>query len=190
MVSYEIASAMLDPEINERRAAVAVVIAAGDLGDDLLLVRRATYPGDPWSGHIALPGGGAEPGDGSLEETARRETLEETGIDLRRSDCLASLAPVTPRSRGVPLVSVAAFVFRYDGDRRVTMSPEIVEAWWVPVADLEKPEAWQITTIATADGLSIDARAFQLRGHTLWGLTERILYEFLVMRRSANSHLR
>lgn len=174
--------------MSARRAAVGVVVAPGHSGEELLVVRRASFPGDPWSGHIALPGGGVEPSDASLEATARRETLEETGIDLRGSLCTAALEPVTPRSRGAPLVSVSPFVFRYSGDKLVTLSPEIVEAWWVPVKEFERADAWQMTTIVTADGLTFEARAFQMRGHPLWGLTERILDEFL-MRRRHDGHL-
>lgn len=172
------------PRKRNRRAAVAVVVATGGVGEEILVVRRATFPGDPWSGHIALPGGGAEPFDSCLEATARRETLEETGIDLRDMPCVAALAPVSPQSKAAPLISVAPFVFRYAGDKRVTMSPEIVEAWWIPVTEFERPDAWQTTRFVTADGLAVEARAFQIRGHVLWGLTERILDEFLITRRT------
>jgi 8-oxo-dGTP pyrophosphatase MutT (NUDIX family) len=168
-------------ERKRRPAAVAIVVAPGEAGDELLLIRRATVTGDPWSGHIALPGGGSEAVDASLEDTARRETLEETGIDLAASGCIAALGAVNPRSRGAPSVSVTPFVFRYEGDRHVTMSREIVEAWWIPVQELRQPEAWQMTSVPAHDGSTIEARGFQLRGHVLWGLTERILDEFLGM---------
>lgn len=171
-------------ELKKWSAAVALVVATGASGDELIVVRRARYPGDPWSGHIALPGGRAEPGDRSLEETARRETLEETGIDLRKSECVTSLAPVTPQSTGAPLVLITPFVFRYRGAKQVTLSSELVEAWWVPVEEFEQPGAWRTTTIATSGGIPITTRAFELRGHTLWGLTERVIAEFLAMRAS------
>lgn len=169
-------------ELKRRPAAVAVVVVAGDSGDELLVVRRAMYPGDPWSGHIALPGGSSEPGDHSLEETARRETLEETGIDLAESECVAALGSVVPQSKGAPRVSITPFVFRHRGARLVTLSPEIVESWWIPVAEFENPGAWRTTTIATPSGILINTRAFELRGHTLWGLTERVIDEFMEMR--------
>ncbi|MEO7104245.1 MAG: CoA pyrophosphatase [Gemmatimonadaceae bacterium] len=165
-----------------RKAAVAVVVRPGDLGDELLVVRRATYPGDPWSGHIALPGGGAESTDGSLEATARRETLEETGIDLFGSDCLCELDTVAPQSIGAPLVSVAPFVFRYRGDKSLRLSTEIVEAWWVSVAEFERADAWSTVPIAIGDGRPLHVRAFQMHGYPLWGLTGRILDEFLAFR--------
>jgi len=69
---------------NSRRAALAAVFRRGPTGaEELLFIKRATYPTDPWSGHVALPGGGAEPADeGEDEATAAREAREEVGIDL------------------------------------------------------------------------------------------------------------
>ncbi len=162
-----------------RQAAVAIVLASASAGDELLLIRRATVNGDPWSGHLALPGGGVEPVDGSLEQTARRETLEETGVDLSGSVCIGSLAPVTPSFMVEPLITIAPFVFRYTGDRRITMSREIVESWWIPVAEFQRADAWTTAPVTIRDGSAIHVRGFPWRGHVLWGLTSRILDEYL-----------
>ena len=72
-------------EADVRKAAVALIFRAGaDGSPELLFIKRAEYAGDPWSGQIAFPGGREESGDASLQETATRETREETGIDLAR----------------------------------------------------------------------------------------------------------
>ena len=162
-----------------RNAAVAVVVSPGERGDEILLLRRATVVGDPWSGHIALPGGRAEPTDTTLEATARRETLEETGIDLRDSRCTAELAPVTPQSAGAPAITIAPFVFRYDGPRAITMSGEIVEAWWIRASELSRPDAWTDSDVTLGDGSHIAVRGFCCHGFVLWGLTARVLNQFL-----------
>lgn len=165
--------------MSEWRAAVAIVVRQGAEGDEILLIRRATVEGDPWSGHIALPGGRYEPEDESLEATARRETLEETGVDLRASECVAQLTIVAPRMLRAPGVSVAPFVFRYHGDAGITMSDEIVEAWWLPVSELQTAESWRTVPVTVHGGATIEARGFSIGEHVLWGLTERILDEFL-----------
>ena len=51
-----------------------LVLAAGgfDGEPELLMIKRAEAEGDPWSGHIACPGGRMEPGDRDLAVTAVR----------------------------------------------------------------------------------------------------------------------
>jgi len=159
---------------------VAVVLSrvthdASDSGD-LLLVRRATYPGDPWSGHIALPGGRHEPDDATLEDTARRETLEETGIDLGGARCIGELPEIVPNFIRRPALVIRPYVFAYHADRRVTLSPELAEAWWHPVDSLRRADAWE-TLDVHAGGTARAVRGYRLHGHVIWGITERILAE-------------
>ncbi|KAI7888116.1 uncharacterized protein EV154DRAFT_518761 [Mucor mucedo] len=49
---------------------------------DILYMRRALNPKDPWSGHIAFPGGKNEAIDKTPFDTVVRECKEETGLDL------------------------------------------------------------------------------------------------------------
>ena len=60
---------------------------------EMLFVKRSVYPGDPWSGQVAFPGGKAEP-DEAFTETAIRETQEEIGIDL--NECAESYVVSSP----------------------------------------------------------------------------------------------
>jgi len=61
---------------SDRRAAVALILRDGAAGIELLFIRRAEHPMDPWSGQMAFPGGRAEPGDRDLEATAVREDIK------------------------------------------------------------------------------------------------------------------
>lgn len=70
----------LDFEIREQ-ASVSVIVRTAD-PVDVLFIKRARNPRDPWSGHMALPGGRREAHDDDLLATAIRETHEETGIEL------------------------------------------------------------------------------------------------------------
>src|SRR5690606_32908963 len=73
------------PKLVQGVALAAVAAILGPLEPlELLLIKRATVLSDPWSAHMAFPGGKHQPEDGSLFETAARETHEELGVDLEQ----------------------------------------------------------------------------------------------------------
>lgn len=97
-----------------RCAAVAVLLHDEPLGPRVLLMKRAERVGDPWSGHISLPGGGYEPRDVDLLQTSIRETHEELGIDLSGARLLGKLPALHPRTSGPKGLEVTPFVFVTD----------------------------------------------------------------------------
>ena len=74
-------------------AAVAMILVGAEDRLKLCMIRRAEKSGDPWSGHMALPGGRFSPEDADLRVTAERETHEEVGLRLDPAHRLGSLAP-------------------------------------------------------------------------------------------------
>ena len=163
-----------------RRAAVALIFRAGDEGrPELLFIKRAEYPSDPWSGQIAFPGGREERGDKSLADTAIREAREETGIDLERDGrIIGTLDDLYPRSVRLPPISVRPFVFALDASAELTLSAEVALAFWIPFGSLAHTEAWRDDTVF-ARGIQINARVFRHQDHVIWGMTERILGQLL-----------
>ena len=163
-----------------RHAAVALILRLADDGDaELLMIQRAVFPGDPWSGHIALPGGRREPEDISLEHTAIRETLEETGFDLAaRGRLLGTLDEVHPRTPRLPSLIIRPHVFVAPRDVTIVTSAEVAEAFWVPLPLLAHPSATGEATF-TDRGVERTERSFRLGQHVVWGLTERILRQFI-----------
>src|SRR5262245_5919302 len=66
-------------------AAVSLVfLAQGGGPAELLFIERALREGDPWSGHMAFPGGRRDRADADLVATSLRETREEVGLELGR----------------------------------------------------------------------------------------------------------
>lgn len=164
-------------------AAVAAILRERPDADgaDLFFIRRAEHPKDPWSGHIAFPGGRRDPVDATLLDTAIRETREEVGIDLGRADLVARL-PDTPafiRSRRGGLV-VSAFVFAVKRDVVVVPNEEVAETLWVPVGSLGRGEG-RGTYAFEWEGKPYDLPCFRLppANHVLWGLTYKMLETML-----------
>jgi 8-oxo-dGTP pyrophosphatase MutT (NUDIX family) len=158
-----------------RRAAIAVVLVELERGCDVLLIERAIREGDPWSGHMALPGGHADPADADLAATAERETLEEVGLDLREvAERIGQLSDYAP-ARGVP-IGVRPFVYLLQARPTLTLSAEVEQAIWVPIAPLRAGE--QRTTFSFVRGeQSLKFPAWDISGHVVWGLTYRVLDE-------------
>jgi len=127
-----------------RYAAIALVLRPTDEGDsDLLMIKRAEVERDPWSGHVACPGGRMEPTDRDLEHTAIRETWEETGIDLSRDGrILGTLDDITPRTPTLPPIVIRPFVAVVRPDVTIVESPEVAEAFWVPMAAIRETASW------------------------------------------------
>ena len=167
-------------EAGVRRAAVALIFRAGrDGSPELLFIKRAEYPGDPWSGQIAFPGGREESGDASLQQTAIRETREETGIDLGREGMLIGvLDDLRPRTVRLPAVVVRPYVAVLDRSEALELSAEVALAFWIRFGDLADKESWQQDTVF-ARGVQINARVFRHEDHVIWVMTERILAQLL-----------
>lgn len=165
-----------------RRAAVLALLRPSAASVELLFIKRADYEGDPWSGHVALPGGRAEPEDSSLEATAIRETLEETGIDVRRQGIvLGALDDVSPRTPVLPPIIVRPFVAVVPAHVALSPSEEVAAAFWVPLDALRAEGAW-VQTRLQVRGLDRDLPVFRHGEYIVWGLTERILRGLLDLR--------
>jgi 8-oxo-dGTP pyrophosphatase MutT (NUDIX family) len=159
-------------------SAVAFILRDTERGPEGLFIERATRDGDPWSGNVGFPGGRVEREDGSLRETAERETREEIGLDLSRKVHLGRLSDIA----GAHLpVRVACFVYLVTGEPPLLLSDEVTEAFWVPLAFLTAPERHITASIRFCDR-SVTTPAIilpQPDKPLLWGITYRLVREFL-----------
>jgi 8-oxo-dGTP pyrophosphatase MutT (NUDIX family) len=165
-----------------RRAAVALIIRAGDNGaPELLFIKRSEYPADPWSGQVAFPGGREEAGDPTLTDTAIRETREETGIDLvRDAIVIGTLDDLRPQTVRLPAVIVRPYVVLLNRFEPLVLSDEVALAFWVPFQSFKDTSLWRDTAVL-ARGVQLNTRGFHHEGHVIWGMTERILAQFLTL---------
>jgi len=160
------------------RAAVALVLASGP--DRLLLIRRAERMGDPWSGHLALPGGRYHADDADLLATAIRETNEETGVHLEREWRRAQLDDLVPRTPTLPPIVVRPFVFVAPEAVAPGVSSEVVYSTWLPLAHLAADGVYAARPVVVR-GEERVVEGYLLPEGFLWGMTERILSPVLML---------
>jgi 8-oxo-dGTP pyrophosphatase MutT (NUDIX family) len=157
-------------------AAVSVVIAPDP--ESILLIRRADRPGDPWSGHMALPGGRRESEDPDLLATVIRETREEVGIDLGADQLLGSLDDVVPRNPVLPPIAVRPFAFLLPARPPLVLNPEVAATQWVTLDHLVLPGGYRLASLEIA-GQRREVQAYRFDDAVVWGMTERILTDLL-----------
>lgn len=161
-----------------RLAAVVAVLRVVEGTAELLFIKRSEHEGDPWSGHMAFPGGRHEPEDRSLEDTARRETFEELALDLSRGRVLGRLDDLAPRNAALPPILIRPFVAVVPADVIFSPSEEVAATFWVPLAVL-RHEDTRAEHVITINGARSRFPGFRVEQHIVWGLTERIVQQLL-----------
>ncbi len=158
------------------QASVAAVLREGPVGAEVLLIQRAEHPDDPWSGHMAFPGGRRDPGDAHLLDTAMRETREELGLDLSGAEHLGHVDDLQAVARGRVLdLVIRPQVFVWPGDPpRLTPNYEVAATLWAPIApmiagDIDTVRPWKEGT------QTYRMPAYDVEGRIVWGLTYRML---------------
>ncbi len=162
----------------ERRAAVAIVLRETPSGVETLFIRRAEHPLDPWSGHMAFPGGHCDPEDATLEAAARRETLEEVGLLLKPETLIGRLDDLDGGRIRPHGLSVSPFIYTVEGETILTLNSEIAEAVWIPLTALADPVNLGVYKYPP-DPLNRDFPAIRYRDCTIWGMTYRMVENFL-----------
>jgi 8-oxo-dGTP pyrophosphatase MutT (NUDIX family) len=175
-------------EAVKSRAAVSLVFrdpGPGATVPELLFIRRAEHPLDPWSGQMAFPGGRREPQDGSMLETAIRETREEVGLDLARdAELLGPLDEVRAMARLRPMnLVIAPFAFRLRGGPEAQALHEVRSVHWLPLERLVHPGSRAVHDYAH-EGATLKFPCLRLEDIVIWGLTYR-MFEALAERLAA-----
>ena len=166
-----------------RRAAVAVILRAADrarANTELLFIRRAEKAGDPWSGHMAFPGGHIEASDASLLAAAMRETREEIGLDLAATAThIGTLDHQRAQPRGRPMnMVIAPYVFRLDETTAFKPNQEVAEVVWTPLDPMVHGDN-HTEEERVVGGSPVLFSGYRINGgHFVWGLTYRMLQSF------------
>jgi 8-oxo-dGTP pyrophosphatase MutT (NUDIX family) len=162
-----------DTDASLRWAAVALIVTPDP--DSLLLIRRAKRSGDPWGGHMGLPGGRQESEDADLVATAIRETYEEVGILLPREALAGALDDVVPRTPVLPPIGVRPFVFLLPERPALKTNQEVANTSWVTLSHLLTPGTRRPVQLEVAGQTRLVEAYYLTDTMVVWGMTERIL---------------
>lgn len=171
-------------DIEGRAAAVSAIFresaasTSGLGGLEVLFIRRANRDGDPWSGHMAFPGGRRDPTDADLLATALRETREEVGLHLDSSmELVGRLDDQDTSHRHRTGFLIRPFVFRIARDvELVPNANEVDEIVWAPIAPMLRNEI-DTSIEVSFENVRYTLPAWNVGGRTVWGLTYRMLQD-------------
>lgn len=162
-----------------RQAAVATILRERNGGTEALFILRAAHESDPWSGHMAFPGGHKDPEDVGLQQTAERETLEEIGVDLLRyARLLGPIDPVraNPSGRNLDMV-VTPYVYVLNEEPEYLLNHEVAEVLWGSLNDMHSGHALTERDFHVA-GQWQPYEGYGVGDQVVWGLTYRMLIQF------------
>lgn len=153
------------------RASVAILLRPDD---HICMIRRAVKESDYWSGHMGFPGGREEESDGSLLQTAIRETEEEIGVSLDPGQCRGRLTDLRH-----PKLHVAAFVFDVATPLTFILEEsEVAEVHWLPFGAFEDPR-YRSTKPAQYNGKTYQAPVVNIGTADVWGISLQFIEDLL-----------
>lgn len=162
-----------------KRSAVAMILREHHGEAEILMIKRAEREGDPWSGHMAFPGGRMESEDRHGLDVARRETREEIGLDLDPASCFGRLSEIMAHAqiRRRPMV-VSPYLFHLESDAEFTLNYEVDEVIWIPVSFLANRRNRE-TMVWKRGAARIPLPCYMYKGRRVWGLSLMMLDELL-----------
>ncbi len=177
---------MFTPGPNTRQAAVAIILypeAEPAAGTRMLFIKRAEKPGDPWSGHMAFPGGHLETDDADLAAAAARETFEEIGLDLAsHGQYLGAVDQqrANPRGRQLDML-IEPHVFQLNHIPPMAPNYEVADIVWADMQTLMH-NSLHDTEVKPMAGTPTTFNGYRLSNeHFVWGLTYRMLKSFFTL---------
>lgn len=161
---------LVEPEVESLSASVAVLI---NEKKELLMIRRSGQKGDPWSNQMAFPGGKRENNDSSFMVTAIRETKEELGINIRKSEFLGYMEPMYTHTKKMIVIPS---VFYSTRNLKPVPSKEVSSFYWISIDGITRRK----TRYAHFTGSNLIINdAFIVNDCIIWGLSYRIINKFL-----------
>ncbi|WP_135663777.1 NUDIX hydrolase [Halorhabdus rudnickae] len=158
----------------EREAAVLAGIVERPAGPHILFTKRSEDLEDH-PGQMSFPGGGREPFDADLQETALREAREEVGLSPSEATVVGRIDDILT----VTDYSIRPFVGRIPDRTYEPGDAEVAEIAVLPVAELINLDNYETECREHPSHGSVRLHYFHVDGYTVWGATARMLVQLL-----------
>ncbi|MEE8381398.1 MAG: CoA pyrophosphatase [Thermodesulfobacteriota bacterium] len=158
-----------------KRSAVLIPFFIKDGEYHILFIKRSQEV-ENHKGEISFPGGLCEKGDEGPEETALRESFEETGIhpqDVRLLGTLDDMKTISTNYRVTPIVGVIPYPYSF-----TLQKAEVDEIITIPLNHLFDEENGGEEPV-TRDGKTYRGYVYHYNQDLIWGATARILKNLL-----------
>ena len=163
-------------EDTDRVASAVLIPIYKDKGIYHIVFIKRTETVSTHKGQISFPGGAREKGDGSLLDTALRESYEEIGLDIKDVEIFGELDDeITTTSNYIvtPYIGIMAWPYEF-----VKNTDEVEEILTIPIPTLLERDCLRPDT-ETLNGRKVDSYAYHYHGEVIWGATARILKKLL-----------
>lgn len=173
-----------------KRSAVAMIVQQRDDNvPHILMIKRAESENDPWSGHMAFPGGRLDPGDAHGFAAAVRETEEEIGVTLGSDDpCWGRLSELSAARPGRPDgMFVSPFVFYLPRNVQFTPNYEVADVVWIPLPFL-LDNSNRTSLDISRDGHRYSLPCYYWGEYCVWGLSLLMLDEMMALMKCPSGH--
>ncbi len=157
-----------------RKAGVLALFEQRDNQAQLILTSRTTYPG-AHSGQISFPGGSFEEEDQNFEQTAKRETKEEIGVDTSEYRLWGALSPLY-----IPPSNFLVHPFLAYSDKPLQMEKEekeVAEIHSIAFKRFLQDDAISFPKITMSNGFKLKSPAFEIDNLLIWGATAMMIAE-------------
>ncbi|MBI2259017.1 MAG: CoA pyrophosphatase [Flavobacteriia bacterium] len=174
---YPLKNRKYKPDTSTFQNAAICMILTNNLENitELLFIKRPTYDGHH-SGQIAFPGGKKEESDLSLFDTALRECVEETNIQLENTQLIGAMSEVfIPVSNF--LVQPYLFYLPNITDTIIPDFHEVEDLFYIPINEFLKQENRTNETVITHQNQEISVPCFKINNRIIWGATGLMVNE-------------
>ena len=173
------------PPVDELRQAAVLIAVTESENPELIYTLRSNKVGSH-GGEVSFPGGMFEIEDKNLQDTALRESHEETGLDRSKVNIIGSIDTVVSRFN----ISVTPYVGIVPSDIELNDNSDEIEACFrVPLSFLLEDKRHRNDKI-NRNGDIFFMPAYSYDSYIIWGLTAMITVDFLNIALDANIDLK